>query len=112
MSGIFIPTVSGVYNRENSTCTGDDVTLLFATTSTLQQRYGIQLTNTDASFNLFGRAVNLSEAAPTASTTDYDFIVAPGAMLTLLYGAGISIYVWNESGAATTSTYTAAEVLA
>ena len=75
-----------------------------------QQRSGVEIHNADPALDLWVAAVNASQPAPAVSATNRDFVVGPGGTLVLAYGPGISIYLRNSSGSASTSTAVVKEV--
>lgn len=107
---IYIPTITSRPTRESSTCAGNAATKLFSSAQ-LQARAGIEIVNADSTVYLLVKGVARGAAAPTITTQDYDWMIAPNATLSLNYGSAMDVYVQNSTSAATTSKYIAYEVL-
>ena len=108
---IYIPAISGLYNKEAATCTGTTATKLFATVGKLQSRAAVQIHNADASISIWVLCQNRGTAAPTMSITNKTYVIPAGSTLDIAVGSAVDVYLQNASGAATTTAYVAHEVL-
>lgn len=90
----------------------DGLTPELLVVSSTPARVGVLIHNADSAYEMWVYAVEGGSGAPTITSTNRDYVVPPGATLTLDYGHGIDIYGINSSGAATTSAYVTQEVLA
>lgn len=108
--GIYIPVISGLYNKEASTCAGNAATKLFSAAQ-LSSRAAVQIHNADASISIWVLCQNRGTAAPTISITNKTYVIPAGSTLDIPAGPSVDIYVQNASGAATTTAYVAHEVL-
>lgn len=96
--------------RQATTCAGNAASEALSNRIQGGNRSAVRFHNCDATYYLWIREVGVEDAAPTISSTDKDFQVAPGATLTIEAGSDVKHFVQNSSGAATTSSYTATEL--
>jgi len=109
--GIYIPSISGFYSKEATTCTGTTATKLWSSGSKLQSRAAVQIHNADASISIWVLTQNRGTAAPTMSITNKNYVIPAGSTLDIPVDAAVDVYLQNASGAATTTAYVAHEVL-
>jgi hypothetical protein len=87
-----------VGRREAAALATGTATKLFASQSAGRQRQAVRIRNADASTTIYVRyASDDSTPAITASTADES--IQPGSVLSLPFGAGIDVWLWQNSGA-------------
>jgi hypothetical protein len=102
-------TIAGFGNRAIGTCNGITAASLFESTGQ-KKRAGVEIHNADAAFELWIRATNTGDPAPTITSADRDFVIAPKSTISLAYGDGITLYAINSSGGVSATPFVAREV--
>jgi hypothetical protein len=106
-----IASLQGVLKEYTGTADASSVTKLI--TNPDKKRRGVIITNNDTANGLSIRVklVRKGASAPTISEDTYTALIVAGEFLYLAAGPGIDIYAQNTAADATTSKWTALEVL-
>ena len=102
----------GTRTSAPATVSGAAATRLFGGVSSASiHRLGVQITNHDATRSLWVKTAAAGATVTSLAANDHDFLVTPRSTLCVEAGGSLDVFVQNDSGGATPSEYSAAEVM-